>query len=413
MAHSSITTAAAAPESRQPAWILSDRRAWYVWLAFACCIAAVVANAPGYRTVSNNYREACLNWFAERPLYADGKHGFLYFPHAAILFAPFAYLPFTLGEILWRAMSIGALAWATWRWSRLLVAARLSAGIARGSVLPAEAMFGLLTMITLPPAIASARNGQMNLMLTTLTALAFAEIAESRWRAATLWLALGAAMKPLALVPIAVSCFCYRPLLLPIVLAAAALFVLPFFTEAPDYVWQEYQTCLNKLLLAGNPGDENPGSDLFGLLSAVDCSMPVDVQSAIRALAGAITLALSWFALRSRQPIDGARAVLAFTTCYLALFNPRMENNGFVIIAPALACLASEAFSNRSQWFAGTLLVLASIGIAASYEITRGPNFWLSPLLTILVMGYAVFDAAACCLPAKLSKSRGGAGTIG
>lgn len=394
MAYGSLSASTAVSDYRRPRWLLTDRWTWYVWLAFACAIAAVVIDAPGYRTVTPNYRDACLNWFAGRPIYTDGKHGFLYFPHAAILFAPFAYLPFALGEVLWRLASIGTLAWATWRWSRLLAAAALASGSVPPLIgLPADAIFGLMTVLTIPPAIASARNGQMNLMLAALTAWAFAAIAQGRWRAAAAWLCLGAAMKPLAIVPLVVAAICYRPLRWLVLFAAAALLLFPFLMQHAGYVWGQYQVCLQKLFLAGNPGHENPGSDLFGLLLTVGCALPVELQSAIRAIAGAFTVAMAWLALRRREPIGAARSVLAVATCYLALFNPRMENNGFVIIAPALACLASEAFSKRPQWLAGGMLVAASIGIAASYEITRGPNFWLSPLLTLIVWGYATYNA--------------------
>jgi len=380
MAYGSISTSAAGSATGWPRWLLNDRRAWYVWLAFVCAIAAVVVDAPDYRTVTPNYRDASFHWFAGRAIYTEGKHGFLYFPQAAILFSPFAYLPSPTGEVLWRMVSIGGLALAIWRWASL-------------SGVVGHRVFFLMTLLTIPPAVASARNGQMNLVLTALTALAFVELAHERWRAAACWLCLGAAMKPLTIVPIAVAFLVYRPVRRPVMLGAAALLVFPFFTQQAGYVCDQYHVCLQKLLLAGNPGEANPVSDLFGLLSAIGWTTPLPVQTVVRALAGGLTVVLAWLVVRRRETIRAARSVLALTTCYLALFNPRMENNGFVVIAPALAGLAAGAFLNPGRRPAGWLMVAASLGIAGSYEITRGYNFWLCPLLALSVWGYAVFDA--------------------
>jgi hypothetical protein len=396
----------------------TPRRAWCVWLIFASVIGAVVASAPDYRTVTPNYRDACRNWFEGRPIYAPGVHGFLYFPHAAILFAPFTYAPGPTGETLWRLVSIGSLALAVWRLSRLplqnpgcekgdknslperpdgCLAQKVPVPCFAESATRAETAsrltFFVMTCLAIPPAIASARNGQMNLMLAGLTALAFVELAHRRWRAAACWLCLGAAFKPLMIVPMAVAAVAYRPVIRPLAVGAVTLFLMPFLTQHPSYVWQQYQICAQKLLLAGNPGWENPGSDLFGLLSSLGYAAPLSLQTATRVIAGGVTVALALVAVRRHQPVCAAGSVLALTACYLALFNPRMENNGFVVLSPALGLLAADAFLNRGRILAGAMMVAASLGIAGSYEITRGHNFWLCPLLALFVWLYAIFDA--------------------
>jgi alpha-1,2-mannosyltransferase len=395
-------------------------RAWCAWLVFASVIAAVVAAAPDYRTVTHNYRDACRNWFEGRPIYAPGVHGFLYFPHAAILYAPFTYAPVAIGETLWRIVSIGGLAWAVWRLSILTIPCEKGDGnllceapfgpfrqkvpVPLSALDPAaensHGMIGRLTFVlmtcaAIPPAIASARNGQMNLLLAALTALAFVELAQQRWRAAAFWLCLGAAFKPLLIVPMAVAAIVYRPILRSLALGVVVLFLVPFLTQSPSYVWQQYQICVHKLVLAGNPGSENPGSDLFGLLSSVGYAAPLAMQTATRVLAGGLTLALALVAVRCRRPVRAAGVVLGLTACYLALFNPRMENNGFVVISPTLGLLAADAFLNRRRPLIGTMILLASLGITGSYEITRGYNFWLCPLLTVFVWACVIRDALA------------------
>ena len=359
---------------------------------FALVISVMVAQAPGYRTVTPNYRDACRNWFEGRPIYAEGVHGFLYFPHAAVLFAPFTYPPMPVAGVLWRMVSIGSLALAIWRMRFWTVDSRFSIATIHNPKAKSQnpgLAFTIMTCLAIPPAIASARNGQMNLMLAALTALAFVELAQRRWRAAAFWLCLGAAFKPLMLVPMAVAAVVYRPVLRPLVLGGLVLLAAPFLTQHPAYVWGQYQICAQKLFLAGNPGWENPASDLFGLLSSIGYAAPLAVQTTSRVVAGGLTVALALLAVRRREPVQAAQSVLALTACYLALFNPRMENNGFVVLAPTLGALAADAFMNQ-RLMRGWLMVAASLGIAGSYEITRGHNFWLCPLLTVVVWGYAI-----------------------
>ncbi|MGH7135452.1 MAG: glycosyltransferase family 87 protein, partial [Pirellulales bacterium] len=268
------------PSNGAPA-VFNSRRAWHAWLILACVIGALAAWQPD-RTVTNNYRDACRHWFAGRAIYEDGPHGFLYFPHAAILYAPFTVLPPPFGGVVWRLVSIGSVALAVWRLASLLTP-ESKKGFA----------FAVLTCLVIPPALASARNGQMNLVLSGLLTLAFVDIAYGRWRWAACWLCLGAACKPLIIAPLAVAAVAYPPLRRPLICGAIALLVAPFLTQHPGYVWQQYRACAHKLLLAGNPGWENPGSDLFGLLSSIGYFAPLEVQTATRIAAGALTLGLA------------------------------------------------------------------------------------------------------------------------
>jgi alpha-1,2-mannosyltransferase len=360
-------------------------RAWGAWFIFACVIGVVVAQAPDYRTVTPNYRDACHNWFQGQPIYAEGVHGFLYFPHAAILFAPFAYLSNPVGEVLWRLVSIGSLALAVWRFSISTIQNRYP----RDDI-PA---FALMTVLAIPPAIASARNGQMNLMLAGLAALAFVEVATERWRAATFWLCLGAAFKPLMIVPMAIAAVVYQPIRRRLVWGVFILQLAPFLTQYPGYVWQQYAICTQKLFLASNPGAENPASDLFGLLSMLGYAAPLAAQTAARVVAGILTVVVALLAVRRHNRVGAAHSALALTACYLALFNPRMENNGFVVLSPTLGLIAADALLNGRRILPGLVMLAASLGIAGSYEITRGHNFWLCPLLTLVVWYYAIVDA--------------------
>ncbi|HEV3024871.1 MAG TPA: glycosyltransferase, partial [Pirellulales bacterium] len=338
---------------------------------------------PGARTVTHNYTEACRAWFAGQPIYQEGVHGFLYLPQAAILFAPFACLPQPWGDLLWRAVGIGTLSVASWRLAMLL------GQRARPS------LFSVVTLLAIPPALASARNGQMNLVLIALMTLAFVSLATRRWTAAAMWLCLGIALKPLMAVPIGVAVVSYpklvRPLAIGLVLAALG----PFLTQHPTYVAEQYLACMEKLLTASEPGTANPHADLFGLVSSLGWHTSEAVQTAARATALALVTLACVGARRRKNAGQTALFCLTLTAGYLTLFNPRAENNSYVLLAPSLGGLAATGLVRDGRRTVVWLLGLATLGITCTYELTRGPNFWVCPFFASLVVVYVVGEIFA------------------
>jgi dolichyl-phosphate beta-glucosyltransferase len=339
---------------------------------------AVVVSRPAARTVTHNYFEACRAWFTAQPIYQEGVHGFLYFPHSAILCAPFTFLPQPWGDLLWRTIGIGGFAAANWRLAMLLG----QRGWPR--------LFSIITLFAIPPALASARNGQMNLVLIALMTLAFVSLATKRWRAAAVWLCLGFALKPLMAVPIAVAVVTYPKVLRPIVIGLLMSAIGPFLTQHPTYVTDQYVACISKLLVASEPGAANPHADLFGLVASLGWHAPTSVQTAARAVALAL-LPLACRLTRGRlNPAQTALYCLTLTAGYLTLFNPRAENNSYVLFAPSLGGLAATGLVRDGRRPVAWLMGLAALGITCTYELTRGPNFWVCPLYSSLVIVYVV-----------------------
>lgn len=368
-------------ESRLWRFFLESRlfHPWVTWALFAAIIAVLVALSPEAHTVTPNYRDACLRWFAGGDIYGEGPHGFLYFPHAAILFAPFAYLPW--GDVLWRLVGVGGLALAVKRFVTLAPPADRAMA------------FRWMTVAAIPPALASARNGQMNLILAAAMAFAVASLAERRWNWAAFWLCLGVAMKPLMAVPIAVAVVCYRPVWKPLALGLLLVAAAPFATQSPAFVASQHARCLEKLQLAANPGSDNPASDLFGLLSFAGWEFSPAVQTAVRAAAAVALLAVCYIAAWRKPKRTTSALMLTFLACYLTLFNPRTENNGYVVLAPALAAWAAWSYRGRHRQVVRWAAALVGFGIAGSYELTRGYNFWLNPAFSVVVLSFAVICA--------------------
>src|ERR1051325_7958766 len=106
-------------------------------------------------TVSTVYWTAAKQWWGQQDMYGskeptqEGRHGFLYFPQAAVLFSPLAYLPVLGAEVLWRLLNLSMAAWALWRMCKVF-----------GD--RPRLWFGLGSLIAMPAVSLSAQNGQCN-----------------------------------------------------------------------------------------------------------------------------------------------------------------------------------------------------------------------------------------------------------
>ncbi|MFO1059043.1 MAG: glycosyltransferase family 87 protein [Dongiaceae bacterium] len=327
------------------------------------------------------YRRAALAWWAGDKLYTPGPHGFLYLPVAAVLFTPFAFLGPVAGAALWCVLS------ATLYLSGLVRLARLAAP---GSSL-AVAVALLVCWAALEAVIA---NGQAQIAMTGLLLHGIAELARGRaWRSAML-LALAVALKPLAIATALTAGALYRPLRLPLAACGMALLLLPLLRPDPGFAVAEYGAALAKLQVAGAPAPTDWFSypDIAALLHVAGLTLSAPAQLALRIVAAVATLVLAWHA-RRRPAGGGALALAALTLVYLTLFNPRIESQTYVALAPALGVGAGMLLARlpASAW--GWLL--AAGGIALGIVWGDAIDCWLKPLLATAYLG--VLAAAVLC----------------
>ena len=354
------------------------RNMWIVWFLFFAIISVIVAMPSNRRTVTPIYRTSSINWFEGRDLYTRGIDGYLYLPHQCILYAPLSRLPFPVAEILWRAFCIGVLALAVWRLARF-------GGRSNG-----RELFPLMSLLVIPTALECARNGQVNLPLAALMAFAGIDLADRRWWTATLWLVLALALKPVVMVMLALAAILYAPMRWRLAAGLAVLFAFPFLTQQPSYVWNQYRLYTVKLQVAGSPDELDYFSDIFGLLGAMGINVPAALRTVLRLAAAALTLFLCRIALKDRGHVLGTLFFYTFNVCYLMLFNPRTENNTYVIAGMPMALFASLAILSDGWRRIGFALAALVPIMSASYEITRGVNHWVCPAVCLLFFFYAV-----------------------
>jgi hypothetical protein len=350
-----------------------------LWAALALAIGIYVVTHPGQRTVTPTYRIAAGSWFAGRGLYNVGGDigGFVYFPHAALVYAPFTALPHDVGEILWRFCGL----------------ALVASGIHRlaGLIQPDQRnrTFLICSLLCLPATVSSARNGQMNLHLAGLMLHATVDLAARVWWRAALSLVLGLVLKPFAAVPLLLAAAVYPPTRVWIAAASAGAVIVPFLTQGPAYVIRQYGACLLRLAQAGVPHTDT-WSDLRGLLLRFG-ALPNEWLVLMRLSAAIPTLLLS-FAARRHGEAWSAVYLFALAASYLMIFNPRTEANSYVLLAPAVAAMTVRAASRRQTGAVWTLVAFALALGCENYgrTIFAMTDLWLKPLLTIGFAAYLI-----------------------
>jgi hypothetical protein len=353
---------------------------WLIWLLVFLVICGDVIRRPHSHTTTPTYRLAATQWWAGQDPYSYRNHdAFLYFPQAAILYTPFTWGPPMLGDLLWRATAFGLFAYAM---------VRLQAFFLRWPGQNAGRTFLFLTLLAVPSSLASLRNAQFDLPLAALFILAAAEVGLARWNAATCWLCLALALKPVALVPMLLfGAIHYRTLPLRLALGVLIACAVPFLFGNPMFVAHEYVRCAQTLAWA-TQADEARYSDLGALLSQVALYPPYWLKTAARIIFALGYLGLGIVAVRRLDRAAAAWLVGALSADYLMLFNPRTETCSYVFLGPFLASAALACLSVPEQRKLGWALVAGALGCACdAIPVVHGlTDRWLKPLIALLFL---------------------------
>ena len=337
--------------------------------------SAIAQHAPlGGRSVTPEYRRAAELWWQSKPMYTQGVHGFLYLPQGAILYSPFTLLPPALEETLWRIVGLALLALGLRRVCEPLFAERWPTAFLWSSAL------------AIPPALGSAANGQTNIHIAGLFALACADVIGRRWWRVAMWLSLALACKPTAIVMVLLVGAIYpRPMGWRLTLALLVLAAAPFLHLHPEYVVEQYRAFLGKVAAASAPPDLFP--DIRGLLVSFGVVLSEDVLRIVRAAAALGTLGLCWLASRRFGGVGCAMALWTLGGVYLTLFNPRTEGLTYVLLGVPGALWATREVLAR-RWAPAAFLIFFCLATQFSTQIALNhKNYWVRPL------GAAIFAA--------------------
>jgi hypothetical protein len=207
-------------------------RSWLLALYIVTIIVVAIGKAYGHRGPDNNFlifRWSFLNLASGHDMYAaQPQHHtdlYKYSPSFAVLFAPFALIPFAISLALWDALNALLLFFAVDR------------------LLPSRQAAITLALIYLE-VLRSMQRSQSNALVTALVILAFLAFERRKQFGAAFSIAVGAAVKIFPLAALALAIFYPRRIrfALMMVLAMAIVLALPLFVVSPAELAAQYRS---------------------------------------------------------------------------------------------------------------------------------------------------------------------------
>ena len=338
-------------------------RSWLLALYVVTIIVVAIGKAYGHRGPDNNFlifRWSFLNLASGHDMYAaQPQHHtdlYKYSPSFAVLFAPFALIPFSISLALWDALNALLLFFAV---DRLLP--RREAAIA-------------LALIYLE-VLRSMQRSQSNSLVTALVILAFLAFERRRQLGAAISIAIGAAVKIFPLAALALAIFYARRMRFALLMVAAMVLVLalPLLVVSPAELAAQYQSwraieAVDALSVGGGGGGGLYGGVMQQLRLIFGVSWPNwPVQ-----LAGTVLLMLPLARWRNWADASFRLRVLCALLVYMVIFNHQSESPSFVI---AVTGIAIWFVTTPRTWWRTTILVLTIIVVSiSSTDIT--PKSW-------------------------------------
>ncbi|RWL80748.1 MAG: DUF2029 domain-containing protein [Mesorhizobium sp.] len=332
-----------------------DRLGFWLWVGSFLIVLGLALWSPNARSVVHIYRHGSEAFLSGQPLYqVEVAMGYLYAPAFAVLYVPLLKLGPYLGDVLWHMLGFGALTFAAMRQVRKV----------GGEEQTWLLSFGLF--LALPVSLAALRNGQATILLTgacwflTLSAL------EGRRAECFFWAMLAIIAKPTAIIMLLLA-GALRPRLIPaLALAVLVVLVIPYGFASTDYINAQYHDFFRLLTsMTVDPTGPFVPADFTAPFTRFGVPIPESMATIVRVVAGLLTL---WLVLQFDRRLDsnlGGLAVFLAAACYMCVFNPRVEQNTYAMVAvPAglsIALLWQEKGAVITRWLLAALLFVTGL----------------------------------------------------
>ena len=331
-----------------------ERRRWVDWLLALAWIGAIVAATmqQGVARENNNFRifrAAARHLIAGTDLYAayPAEHFdfYKYSPTFALLFAPFAYVPFPLAMLLWNALNAGALY------------------VAVGLVLPRRAA-RIARVIVFLDMLGSLQNAQSNALVAALIVFTFAAYERRHTTLGTLAALAGTYIKLFPLAGVSFAVFHPRKVrvAIAVVLGMALFALLPLLVTPPSTLLAQYaswQAIEAKDAL-------NRG---YSVMQMVELALRTDWPNWPQQLLGVLVLVAPVLAQPSRwREWELRRLYLCSVLVFCVIFNHQAESPTFVVALAGVG-IWFAALARPTRWEWGLLAFIVVCTILASSDV--------------------------------------------
>ena len=327
------------------------------WLVASLWVIAVVAATiqQGVAQQNNNFlifRAASIHLLHGQDLYAayPALHFdfYKYSPSFALLFLPFAVLPFALSMLLWNALNAGVL------W------------IALGMVLPRRGALVARAIVFLDM-LGSLQNVQSNAFVTALIILTFIAYERRHTVLGSFAADIGAAIKLFPLAGVSFAIFHPRKLrvAIAITLGMAALVLFPLLVTSPATLLAQYESW--RAIESKDALDRG-----FTVMQMVQLALRQDWPNWPQQLGGVLLLVAPVLVRRERWREWSFRLTyLCSVLVFCVIFNHQSESPTFVIAAAGAAIwFAALERPSRGEWALFGFFVVCTI-LASSEAMPR------------------------------------------
>ena len=318
---------------------------WFVAALWAIAVIAATVQ-QGVLHQNNNFlifRAASFHLLRGQDLYAayPALHVDLYkySPTFALLFLPFAVVPFALSMVLWNALNAGVL------W------------VAIGTVLPRRGAVIARSIVFLDM-LGSLQNVQSNAFVAGLIVLTFAAYERRHTVLGTLAASVGTSIKVFPLAGLSFAVFHPRKLRVAgaTVLVTAGLLLLPLLVTSGDTLLAQYASW--RAVEAHDALDRG-----FTVMQMVQQLLHQDWPNWPQQLAGVLVLVAPVLARRDQWPEwSFTRLYLCSVLLFCVIFNHQSESPTFVIaVAGAAIWFATLDHPSRIEWALSGFFVVCTI----------------------------------------------------
>ena len=335
-------------------WIRTAISLWVIVLAVVCVRSAL---KPTSNTVYHIFSLAGENWRTGHDLYdqvSEGVDVYRYSPLAAAGFAPWSFLPLSVGNALWRIFNTVVFLSAMLIWVKELYPGQLT-----------RTQFAQYSLLALPMSVPSLNNGQINPLLMALMLMApvMAKRGYFFWCAVLLSAAIWIKLYPVALALLLALVY-FRRLTPWLVVTLIAGMGLPFLLQNPQYVYEQHGNWLTYLRSDNRelvPLDFWP-RDIRLLFHVYGRSLSGIGYASIQL---GVALAMAGLVLSAKRCKLSEERILEIITIFaciwMTIFGPATESATFILLAPALAISFLLVWRDNTHLAVKSLVVVSYI----------------------------------------------------
>lgn len=345
-------TSTAPPDTRIPG--SAERRRLLDWLVLLLWSGAIVVATAQHGIVTQNnnfriFRAASRHLIAGSDLYAayPAEHFdfYKYSPTFALLFSPFAYLPFAPSMLVWNALNAGALFVAI-----SLVLPRRAATLARA--------------IVFLDLLGSLQNVQSNALVAALIVYTFAAYERHHTALGSLAAITGAYIKLFPIAGVSFAIFHARKVRVTIaVVGGAVLFaLLPLLVTSPDRLLAQYASWRSIETVDATARGFTVMQMIEQLFHAGLPNWPFQLAGVLLLVAPVVVQRWRWHDWTMR------RLYLCSVLVFCVIFNHQAESPTFVVAITGVA-IWFAAIEHPSRWEWALLGFIAVFTVLASSDL--------------------------------------------